>query len=157
MVSGNLNALKMASLPPVLYSLLARPEHRLMALQAQDDGRYQPDGERWFYTISVAQTALAETRHTEFHRHYLDIQIVLAGTETINFSCADARQQQAEEMKPDLFIVSHLLLPHSVQLSMGDFVTFYPGEAHQALCAHDEPAAVRKAVFKIPVAMLEIM
>ncbi|MCX8957816.1 YhcH/YjgK/YiaL family protein [Erwinia psidii] len=153
MITGNLNTLTMANLPPSLYSLLTRPEHSLAALRAQDDGRFQPTGESWFYTISVAQTAVADTRHTEFHRQYLDIQIVLEGTETINFSCADARQQQATETKPDLFIVAHPQLPHSVQLAAGDFVIFYPGEAHQALCAIGKPATVRKAVFKIPLAM----
>ncbi|EXU75655.1 YhcH/YjgK/YiaL family protein [Erwinia mallotivora] len=155
MITGNLKRLPLATLPPFLHALLARPEHSLAALQAQDDGRFQPEGEGWFYTISMAQTAAAATRHTEFHRQYLDIQIVLDGSETINFSCADARQQQAEEKKPDLFIVAQPQLPHSLRLTVGDFVTFYPGEAHQALCASGQPAPVRKAVFKIPLPLLE--
>lgn len=155
MITGNLSTLKMATLPPVLAALLARPEHHLAALSAHDDGRIQPEGESWFCTLSPARTAPAATRHTEFHRQYLDIQILLAGEEIVHFSCADARHQQAEERKPDLFIVDRPWLPHSVRLQPGDFVIFYPGEAHQALCAVGEPAAVRKAVFKIPLAMLE--
>ncbi|RRZ92225.1 YhcH/YjgK/YiaL family protein [Erwinia sp. 198] len=155
MITGNLSTLTMATLPPVLAGLLARPEHRLAALQARDDGRIQPEGESWFCTLSPACTAPAETRHTEFHRQYLDIQILLTGEEIVHFSCADARNQQAEERKPDLFIVDQPQLPHSVRLQPGDFVIFYPGEAHQALCAAGEAAAVRKSVFKIPLAMLE--
>ncbi|EOS95828.1 hypothetical protein ETR_06190 [Erwinia tracheiphila PSU-1] len=132
MIGGNLNVLTLTTLPPALYALLARSEHCLEALQAQDDGKFQPVGENWFYTIAVAHTAPAETRHTEFHRQYLDIQIVLEGTEIIDFSWIDAHQQQAEE-KNDPFIIAQARLPHSVHLKVGDFVIFYPGEAHQCV------------------------
>ena len=155
MITGNLTALKMAMLPPSLAAILSNPQHSLAALQAQQDGKFQSEENGWFCNIGVAQTAPRETRHTEFHRHYLDIQIVLAGEEIIHFSCLDARDQQAEERKPDLFILTQPQLPHSVHLQPGDFVVFSPGEAHQALCAVGEPAAVRKAVFKIPLTMLE--
>ena len=155
MITGNLSALKLATLPPVLLALLSRPEFSLAALQAQDDGKIQPEGAGWFCNIVPAHTAVRETRHTEFHRQYLDIQVVLSGEEIIHFSCQDARHQAAEERKPDLFIVDQPQLTQAVHLRAGDFVTFYPGEAHQALCAVGEPAAVRKAVFKIPLAMLE--
>lgn len=155
MIVGNLATLPMAMLPPVLHKLLSRPECSLTALQMQDDGKIQPEGAGWFCTLGPAQTALRETRHTEFHRQYLDIQLLLEGEEIIHFSCADARQQQAEERKPDLFILTNPTLPHLVHLRPGDFAIFSPGEAHQALCAAGEPAKVRKAVFKIPLAMLE--
>jgi len=154
MITGNLATLKMATLPASLHELLSRPEHSFAALLACDDGKIQPQGAAWFCNISVANTAPEETRHTEFHRRYLDIQILLEGEEIIHFSCADARQQQAEERKPDLFIVAQPQLPHSLHLRPGDFAIFYPGEAHQALCAVGEPATIRKAVFKIPLEAL---
>lgn len=154
MITGNLTTLTLATLPHSLWSLLSRPEYSLAALQAYDDGRIQPPNESWFCHIGPAQTAPRATRHTEFHRQYLDIQVMLAGEEIIHFSCADARQQPAEERKPDLFILENPQLTQSMHLRAGDFVTFYPGEAHQALCAVDEPATVRKAVFKIPLALL---
>lgn len=155
MITGNLSTLQLATLPPVLLALLSRPEFSLTAMQARDDGKIQPESADWFCTIGPATTAPRETRHTEFHRQYLDIQIVLEGEEIIHFSCQDARSLPAEERKPDLFILAQPELTQAVHLRAGDFVTFYPGEAHQALCAVGEPAAVRKAVFKIPLAMLE--
>ena len=149
MITGNLATLTMATLPSSLHALLSRPEYSFAALLAYDDGKIEPQGENWFCNIGMAQTAPRETRHTEFHRQYLDIQVLLEGKELIYFSCADARQQQAEERKPDLFIVGQPQLPHSLHLQPGDFAVFYPGEAHQALCAVGEPASIRKAVFKI--------
>jgi len=41
-------------------------------------------------------------------------------------------------------------------LRSGDFAVFLPGEPHQALCAVQAPMTVRKAVFKVPRALLEV-
>lgn len=156
MIAGNLNHLALATLPAPLYRLLKQPEHSLSALNAMPDGRYQPEGAAWFCTIGSQQSAPQAARHTEFHRRYLDIQIVLSGEEIIRFGLADARPAGGEERKEDLFIVANTQLDQQVYLQPGDFVTFAPGEAHQALCAVADPIAVRKAVFKIPLSMLEV-
>ena len=106
-------------------------------------------------TDAVNDTAPAVTRHTEYHRRWLDIQVVLAGEEIIRYDVADAREMPAEERKPDLWIVAQPQLRQQLHLQAGDFAIFAPGEAHQALCAVDDrPAQVRKAVFKVPVEML---
>ncbi len=154
MITGNLNALPLATLPPALSAILERPELGFDALCAMPDGRYQPAGAAWFVNIGTSMTEPPERRHTEFHRHYLDIQVVLAGEEIIGFDLADARTAAAEERKPDLYIVAAPRLANQIRLRPGDFVTFYPGEAHQALCAAGQPAAVRKAVFKVPRRLL---
>ncbi|UIA88889.1 YhcH/YjgK/YiaL family protein [Erwinia tracheiphila] len=143
MIGGNLNVLTLTTLPPALYALLARSEHCLEALQAQDDGKFQPVGENWFYTIAVAHTAPAETRHTEFHRQYLDIQIVLEGTEIIDFSWIDAHQQQAEEKKRPVYYCPGAA-PTLGPPQSGRFCDLLSGGS----------APVRKAIFKIPLAML---
>lgn len=156
MIAGHLRHLTLATLPAPLYQLLARPQHSLEALSALPDGRWQPEGADWFCTIGSQQSAPAPQRHTEFHREYLDIQVVLSGEEIIYYALEDARPAGGEERKADLYIVSEPVLPQRIHLRAGDFVTFAPGEAHRALCAVDQPLAVRKAVFKIPVAMLEV-
>ena len=155
MITGNLQYLALATLPEELYALLARPECSLAALQSAPDGRWQPEGAGWFCTIGVNDTAPAVTRHTEYHRRWLDLQVVLAGEEIIRYDVADAREMPAEERKPDLWFVAQPQLRQQLHLQAGDFAIFAPGEAHQALCAVDDrPAQVRKAVFKVPVEML---
>ncbi|BCQ41449.1 hypothetical protein ERHA54_40520 [Erwinia rhapontici] len=155
MIAGNLNHLTLATLPASLFQLLAQPAHSLAALSALPDGRWQPEGAVWFCHIGSQQSAPAVTRHTEFHREYLDIQIVLTGEEVIRYGLTDARPAGGEERKADLYIVADPQLTQQAHLRPGDFVTFAPGEAHQALCAIGQPMMVRKAVFKIPVGMLE--
>ncbi|MGK9175305.1 YhcH/YjgK/YiaL family protein [Yokenella regensburgei] len=155
MIVGNLNALPLAGLPRAFRAILDLPECTLAALQARDDGRFQPPGATWFCTIGPASTQLREQRHTEYHRQWADIQVLLDGEEII---CAGPQLTPVasdEERKPDLFITTTADLPVSMRLQSGDFAVFLPGEPHQALCAVNAPSTVRKAVFKVPRALLE--
>ncbi|WP_392559572.1 YhcH/YjgK/YiaL family protein [Orbus mooreae] len=154
MIAGNINILKLATLPESLYNILSRPEMELTNLQHLADGYYQVDQEKWFYNIGNSQTAPIDTRHTEFHKQFLDIQLILQGEEIIRYSLTDVITEPAFEKKPDLFILESPILTNSIHLKAGDFVTFYPGEPHQALCMVDEPRMVRKAVFKVPMNMI---
>ncbi|XKM14414.1 YhcH/YjgK/YiaL family protein [Orbaceae bacterium ac157xtp] len=154
MIAGNIGILELATLPSSLYKILSRPEMSLQHLQSLPDGRYQIEGEKWFYNIGDSQTASKETRHTEFHKHYLDIQLILQGEEIIRYSLINVCNERCFEKKPDLFILDNPILTNEVHLKIGDFATFYPGEPHQALCMVDEPKTVRKAVFKVPVELI---
>lgn len=154
MITGNLHYLTLACLPDVLLSILSRPEFNPETLIQVPDGRIQPTSEGWFCQIGDTQTATRKTRHTEFHRNYLDIQIMLDGEEVIYYDCTDVRQQPAQEYKPDLFILEQPYLRQHVHLQPGDFAIFAPGEAHQALCAVSSPRTVRKAVVKVPLTLL---
>lgn len=150
MIAGNMKILELATLPKSLYNILSHPDFTLEKLQALPDGKYQPDGETWFCNVGNSQTSPAETRHTEFHKNYLDIQLILQGEEIIHYSLTNAIGQSAVEKKPDLYILDNPVLTNDILLRVGDFATFYPGEPHQALCLVQKPATVRKAVFKVP-------
>ena len=155
MIIGHVQALAMAGLPAALRAILEREDCSLEALRQREDGRFQPEDAEWFCHIGPAQTEPAAQRHTEYHRQWADIQLVLEGSEIINASQQSLAQADDEERKADLFIASVQTLPVSMCLSAGDFVVFLPGEPHQALCAAQKPERVRKAVFKIPRSLLE--
>lgn len=156
MIIGHLNALSLAGLPPALRQILDRPDCSLAALTARDDGRWQPEGCPWFCHIGPAQTQPHAQRHTEYHSLYADIQVVLAGEERIRAGMQSVAQVGDEERKPDLYIAPNASHPVSITLHCGDFAVFLPGEPHQALCEVDAPMIVRKAVFKVPRALLEV-
>lgn len=155
MIIGHLSALPLAGLPPVLHALLSRPDCSLQALTARDDGRWQPQDAAWFCHIGPVQTQPRAGRHTEYHRQWADIQIVLAGEERIYAGTLPVGQPGDEERKLDLFIAGSAEHGVAIRLGAGDFAVFYPEEPHQALCAVTVPETVRKAVFKVPRAMLE--
>jgi len=156
MIIGNLYTLPMAGLPATLAAILNRPELSLAALQAREDGRWQPEEAEWFYHIGPASTQLRADRHTEYHHQWADIQVILEGEEVIYASMHNTGRPDDEERKPDLFITPQAPTNIMMALRKGDFVVFLPGEPHQALCAVDMPAMVRKAVFKIPKSLLEM-
>lgn len=155
MIVGNLNALPLAGLPPALRQILSLPQATLAALSDRPDGRWQPENCRWYCNIGEAHTQPTAQRHTEYHHQWADIQVVLDGEEIINAGMQSLAQANDEERKPDLFIAPGAVHPVSITLRAGDFAVFLPGEPHQALCAVDEPMTVRKAVFKVPRALLE--
>lgn len=156
MIIGHLNALPLAGLPPVLRQILDRADCSLTALDDRNDGRWQPEGCPWFCHIGPAQTQLQAERHTEYHHLWVDIQVVLAGEERICAGMQPVAQAGDEERKPDLYIAPGTRHPVSISLKRGDFAVFLPGEPHQALCAVDAPMTVRKAVFKVPRALMEV-
>ncbi|MTH46072.1 YhcH/YjgK/YiaL family protein [Intestinirhabdus alba] len=156
MIIGHLNALPLAGLPPRLRAILTHPDCRLAALQAREDGRWQPEGAQWFCNIGPARTQPTAQRHTEYHRQWADIQVVLEGEEIINAATLEAAAEDDEERRPDLFISQHARHGVAITLRPGDFALFMPGEPHQALCTVAEPRTVRKAVFKVPLALLEV-
>ena len=106
MIVGNLNALPLAGLPPALGQILQRPDCSLAALLAREDGRFQPPGAAWFCNVGVAHTQPAEQRHTEYHRQWADIQVILDGAEIIHAGMQDQSAPGDEERKPDLFIAA---------------------------------------------------
>jgi len=146
----------MAGLPVALRAILDRADCSLAALSEREDGRFQPEGAAWSCQIGPAATEPDSRRHTEYHRDWADIQVLLSGSEIINASPRQLAQPDDEERKPDLFIARTDSLPVSLHLTPGDFIVFMPGEPHQALCASGQPATVRKAVFKIPRSLLEV-
>jgi YhcH/YjgK/YiaL family protein len=155
MIIGNLNALSLAGLPAALRQLLSRTDCSLDSLMVREDGRWQPDNGSWFCTIGHSQTQSPTLRHTEYHREWADIQVILTGCERIRAGTQSVAQADDEERKPDLFITHSCTPTAEITLQAGDFALFMPGEPHQALCMVERPATVRKAVFKIPRDMLD--
>ncbi len=155
MIIGNLNHLSQAGLPAGVKNILLRPECSLQALSAREDGRWQPEGCRWFCTLGNSDTQPVEHRHTEYHHLWADIQVVIAGCEGIHAGTRPVALDDDEERKPDLFIAAFPENNVAITLRAGDFAVFMPEEPHQALCSVGAATSVRKAVFKVPRDMLE--
>lgn len=155
MIVGNMKALELSGLPAALLQVLTDSRCTLDALNQSDDGRIESGDGSWFCNLGDSTTQDRSVRHTEWHKEYADIQLVLSGEEIIHYSCEDASALPSEEKKPDLFILEQPVVEQQVHLKPGYFAVFFPGEPHQALCrAGNEDAIVRKAVFKINRSML---
>ncbi len=123
-------------------------------------GRYPLQGEKLFVNVQEYQTKPLEAPANclELHRRYLDIQLVLDGSERI-FCRAGAglagRQPYSEssdcallEFKPEG--------AYALPLYPGNFILLLPEEPHMPCIACREPAKVKKAVVKIDRRLLGI-
>ena len=117
-------------------------------------GRYELDGSALYAMIQEYDTNPAAQNKIEAHRRYIDIQLVVFGTEAMEVT--DARmltvQTPYDEAKDVLFFAETEPTVRAV-LSDGAFGIFMPHDAHKpGLCATDTPSHVKKIVVKVAVA-----
>jgi len=118
-------------------------------LAQKADGRYEVDGDRLFYVLQSYSSKAPEECRFEAHQKYLDIQLMLSGSEvmgyvpvstlTISTAYSDSRDI-AFYSTPDSY--------SRLEVSEGMFALFYPEDAHMPGCQLGVPAKVRKVVVK---------
>ena len=96
------------------------------------------------------ETIPAEESFFEAHRKYLDIHLMLRGSERVEiappeclteFDRAEANDFYAYRGEGDYKLV----------LSPGDFLVVFPGDAHRIKMQVDGPKTVSKVVFKVKI------
>ena len=105
-------------------------EHELVSYEK---GSHEIDGDRLFVNVVEYTTTTAEERFWEAHRQYLDLHLMLRGTEKDDFLPMDGEKNS------------------SVILRDGDFLICYPSDGHRTAVAVDGPETIKKAIFKIRI------
>lgn len=119
-------------------------------LASYEKGSHEIDGERLFVNIVEYTTTTPEERFWEAHKNYLDVHVMLHGTEQI-----DVNFIQNMEVKE--FVPQEDFLPmegeknSSVILRDNDFLICYPSDGHRTAVAVNEPQTIKKAIFKVRV------
>ncbi len=116
-------------------------------------GRHQLDGEN-YVNVELYETKPPESGVFESHKKYIDIQIILKGTERIDFVDTDKLSVDTpySPEKDIVFYKSENVIAGKVILEESQFAVFYPGEAHMPqLNSGSLPVSVKKAVVKIKV------
>lgn len=106
------------------------------------------EGEALYVTRFDYDTAPFEETFFESHKRYLDIHIMVKGSERVDI--AHPEGLTLYENKGD-FYGYRGDAEQSVILRPGDFLVVFPGDAHRLKIAVDQPEAVSKVVFKILV------
>ena len=106
------------------------------------------EGEALYVTRFDYDTAPFEETFFESHKRYLDIHVMVKGSERVDI--AHPEGLTLYENKGDFY--GYLGdAEQSVILRPGDFLVVFPGDAHRLKIAVDQPEAVSKVVFKILV------
>jgi len=112
-------------------------------------GKYELEGKQLYVGIDEYTTKAEGKGKWESHRKYIDIQLLIQGSERIYISPLEKMQQGEYDSAKDflpLFGQGEFLT-----LTPGQFMIFFPQDAHMPSMAIDTPAPVKKAVVKVAV------
>lgn len=119
-------------------------------LAGLEKGSHPIDGERLFVNIVEYTTTTPEERFWEAHRQYLDLHLMLHGTEQIDLNFIENMAQKSF-VEADDFLPMDGEKNSSVILRAGDFLICYPSDGHRTAVAVDGPETIKKAIFKIRI------
>ena len=112
-------------------------------LASYEKGSHAIDGDRLFVNIVEYTTTIPEKRFWEAHKNYLDIHVMIHGTEQ--------NMDVKEFVEKDDFLPMDGEKNSSVILRDGDFLICYPSDGHRTAVAVNGPETIRKAIFKVRV------
>lgn len=119
-------------------------------LSAYDRGCHEIDAKRIFVNIMEYETVKPEDRFWEAHREYLDVHLMLEGTERIDLNFIQNMDVKEYAVKDD-FLSMDGEKNASVILKPGDFLVCYPTDAHRTAVAADKQENIKKAIFKVKI------
>lgn len=120
-----------------------------------EPGRYDVDGNEIYVMVSDYQTKNISECKWEAHRKYLDIQLVVKGTENFGYANIDALktiQEYSEDKDCTLFEGEGDFL----KLEKDTFVIAFPQDAHMPGITDGVPANVKKVVVKVKVGLFHM-
>ena len=127
------------------FAVLAEP-----GIAQKPDGRYSLDGDDAYYIVQHYPTRPVDLRRFESHKKYIDIQVVISGTDEMGWknkaTCKMPHGAYDAEKEAEFFADT----PDAwVAVGPGAFTIFFPEDAHAPLATTGE---VVKAVVKVAVA-----
>lgn len=117
------------------------------------EGRTEIDGDRVFALAQRYETSTAGAPLFEFHRKYIDIQIVVSGVEVIGWMPADRMEvtEPYDETRDICFGKAPAGAWTPVRLEAGQLAVFWPSDAHAPKQSAGASSAVMKIVVKVSV------
>ncbi len=126
------------------FEFLARRDLKLLPV-----GEYEIEGERIYAIVAKDPGRNKEDALLEIHNRYIDIQLILAGVDTMGWkprvSCNQISTEYNEETDLQFFADE----PDAwLAVKSGEFAVFFPEDAHMPLISS---GLVHKVVVKIAV------
>jgi biofilm protein TabA len=126
---------------------LSRPDLKELPV-----GKYEIDGERIYAMVSKEPGRKKEDALLETHEKYIDIQVVLAGTDTMGWKSKSLCKKQTCAYDQEEDIQYFADEPDTwISTKSGAFVIFFPEDAHMPLISSGQLHKVVVKVAVIPV------
>ena len=124
-------------------------------LNALPEGVCEIDGRNLYYIPNRSITEPAQSKRWEAHRRYGDIQCVLSGRQKVGYAhigeLCMTDQGYDEEKDIAFFTPRENRELHHLILGTGQFIVFFPQDAHKPMCAVDVPEQIHMFVVKFLV------
>ena len=117
-------------------------------LSSLGEERVELKGDEVYCTRFTYETVPEDEAFFEAHRLYLDIHLMLSGSERVEIASPAALEQFDHQGD---FYAYRGEGRHSLVLSPGDFLVVFPDDAHKIKMRVDGRETVTKAVFKIKI------
>lgn len=115
-----------------------------------EKGRHDIDGDRIYVNIVEYTTTTPEERFWEAHKYYLDVHVMLRGTEQIDLNFIQ-NMELKDFVEADDFLPMEGGKKASVILQDGDFLICYPSDGHRTAVAVNGSETIKKAIFKVRI------
>lgn len=117
-------------------------------LENFENGKYEIDGENIFVSVQGYNTKPEREGKFEAHKKYADIQFIIKGQEKLGFTnIQNCTPSTFYDEKNDIVFLEGQ--GDFVTAHEGDFLIFYPQDAHMPCISIDNPQYVKKAVVKV--------
>jgi YhcH/YjgK/YiaL family protein len=112
-------------------------------------GKYEIDGDRVYAIVAKDPGRKEEDALLEIHRKYIDIQVVLAGTDNMGWRSKSSCEKPSGEYHNDSDVQFFEDDPEAFfSVKRGRFVIFFPEDAHMPSISEGE---IHKIIVKVAV------
>lgn len=119
-------------------------------LKSMKNGKYEILGDDVFINIQEYDSKPELDGKWEAHRKYIDIQILIKGTEKIGVGeIQDYTTTEAYDEERDVEFLTTNAPQQFITMKENDYIILYPYDVHMPQICVDRPSAIKKAVVKV--------
>lgn len=137
------------------YKLNEKFEKAFEFLKTADfskEGKIEIDGDNIYASVQSYQTKEPAQCRYEAHRKYIDIQYIVEGKEKIGcIDICDTTDLELYDKEHDVVFLEKKGKENILCLMKGNFVIFYPNDAHKPCMKSTSKTRVLKTVIKIKI------
>ena len=125
-------------------------------LNALENGRHDIN-DQIYMNVMEPETAEPSSKKAELHHEYLDVQVLIRGTENIEVGAnyPDLSKYESYNEADDYQLCADIDDKFTVIMKPKMFAVFYPYEPHKPCCiVNGKTEKIKKLVVKVPVKLI---
>lgn len=125
-------------------------------LNALENGRHDIN-DQIYMNVMEPETAEPSSKKAELHHEYLDVQVLIRGTENIEVGAnyPDLSKYESYNEADDYQLCADIDDKFTVTMKPKMFAVFYPYEPHKPCCVvNGKTEKIKKLVVKVPVELI---